>query len=104
MARSHALHLKIEQELADALARLSSERDVSIAELVRRAIRRTYAAGIEGLSERKAAALVAWEAGFISLGKLAEELGMEVLALRTWLRDHGFEPAAAWHVSDADHV
>ena len=112
MPLEQALHIKVEKELAEALRRLSAERSVSIGELVRSAVRRTYLAGIEGLSQRKAAALTAYEAGFVSLGKLADELGMDAVSLRTWLSSNGFPSGETFSASgrwcmapvDANHA
>ena len=102
MPLEKALHVKVEVELAEALRRLAAERSLSIGELVRRALRRTYLCGIEGLSERKAGALSAYEAGYISLGKLADELGMDPVSLRAWLADNGVAPREDFSPSDAD--
>ena len=104
MALPRALHIKIDHDLADALKRMSAARSLSIGELVRRAIRHTYLAGIEGLSARQGVAVSAYEAGYISLGKLADETGLDALSLRRWLAENGFEPRETFDPADAGHV
>jgi predicted HTH domain antitoxin len=41
------------------------------------------------LEERRKVALSAYEEGFISLGKLAEVLGLDPVSTRNYLREHG---------------
>lgn len=104
MALQRGLHIKIDEELAAALKRLSTTRSLSIGELVRRAIRRTYLAGVEGLSARQGVAVAAYDAGYISLGKLADEIGMDAISVRRWLSDNGFEAHETFDPADAGHV
>lgn len=104
MSLSRGLHIKIEDDLAAALKRVSTERALSVGELVRQAIRRTYLVGIQGISERQAAALAAFDNGFISLGRLGEELGMDPVSLRLWLHENGHDTGEAFSIGDVDHV
>jgi hypothetical protein len=77
---------------------------MSLGELVRQAVRMAYRIGIEGLSTRQHAALTAYEAGYISLQKLAEEVAMDPPRLRKWLRNNGLGVFETFAVSDADNV
>jgi hypothetical protein len=104
MALNRGLHIKIEDELADALKRVSAERAQSIGELVRQAIRRTYLVGLQGISARQAEAMAAFEGGFISLGRLSEELGMDAVSLRRWLHENGRDSGEVFSRSDIEHV
>ena len=104
MTLNKALHIKIDESLERELKRLAAERAVSVGELVRQAVRSVYRIGLEGLSAKQHAALSAYEAGYISLQKLAEEVAMDPLRLRKWLTDNGFEVWETFAVSDADHV
>ena len=45
-------------------------------------------------------ALAAHVEGYISIGKLAETLGMHVLDLRRWLSEHGIEQNTAMSADD----
>ena len=45
-------------------------------------------------------ALAAFVGGYISIGKLAEALGMHVLDLRGWLSEHGIEQNTAMSADD----
>lgn len=45
-------------------------------------------------------ALAAYVGGYISIGKLAEALGMHVLDLRRWLSEHGIEQNTAMSADD----
>ena len=104
MSLTRTLHVKIDSELERELKRLSADRGVSIGEIVRKAVKTTYRIGVEGLSARHHDALTAHQAGYISLGKLAEELGMDVLTLRRWMAVNDFESHETFGVSDAEHV
>jgi hypothetical protein len=104
MALERGLHIKVDSDLSDALKRLSAERGASVGELVRRAIRKTYVAGLQGLSERQGTAVAAYDAGYISLGKLAEELAMDAITLRAWLAGNGFGEQDTFSVTDAQFL
>ncbi len=54
---------------------------------MREAISACYQAKIEELPLMQRRAIAAYEGGFISLGKLAQTMGMNMLDLRHWLRD-----------------
>ena len=45
-------------------------------------------------------ALAAYVEGYISIGKLAEALGMHILDLRRWLSEHGIKQNTAMSADD----
>ncbi|TVQ21849.1 MAG: hypothetical protein EA383_16445 [Spirochaetaceae bacterium] len=49
-------------------------------------------------------AVAAFEGGFISIGKLAESLGMHVLDVRRWLSEHGIDQGSAMSADDHQHA
>ncbi|MCX7014491.1 MAG: UPF0175 family protein [Candidatus Sumerlaeota bacterium] len=52
------------------------------------------------LTREKQKALLAYRDGRISLGKLAEAMGMHVLALRVWLREHEIPQNSEFGIRD----
>jgi predicted HTH domain antitoxin len=86
--QSSTLHVKIKPELAKGLKKLSRKRETSVGDLVRKAVLSCYQLELLDLNERQRRALEAFQGGYISLGKLAEEMGMNVLAIRKWLDEH----------------
>jgi predicted HTH domain antitoxin len=86
--QSSTLHVKIKPELAKGLKKLSRKRETSVGDLVRKAVLSCYQLELLDLNERQRRALEAFQGGYISLGKLAEEMGMNVLATRKWLDEH----------------
>jgi predicted HTH domain antitoxin len=86
--QSSTLHIKIKPELAEGLKKLSRKRETSVGELVRKAVLSCYQLELLDLNERQRRAVEAFQGGYISLGKLAEEMGMNVLTTRKWLNDH----------------
>ena len=89
MANGRTLHVKIDSETDQKLRRLAEIRRKSRGQLVREAISACYQPALAELPLRQSQALAAYEGGFISLGKLAREMGMHVLQLRSWLNEHG---------------
>lgn len=88
MSRDSTLHVKLDPVMAESLSRLAAERKVSKGELVREALVACYQPQLMGLTQKQEQAVHAFRGGFISMGKLAGIMGMHVLELRTWLRDH----------------
>ncbi len=86
--QSCTLHIKIKPELAAGLKALSKKRKTSVGELVRNAVLSCYQIELANLDERRKRALAAYQGGYISLGKLAEDMGMNVWELRKWLEEH----------------
>lgn len=86
--QSSTLHIKIKPELAEGLKKLSRKRETSVGDLVRKAVLSCYQLELLDLNERQRRAVEAFQGGYISLGKLAEEMGMNVLTTRKWLNEH----------------
>ena len=61
----------------------------TLGELVRDAVDSTFT--IDKVERRHLVALAAYREGFISLGKLAESLGVDPLTARSYLKERGFE-------------
>ena len=55
-------------------------------ELIRQAVLSCYQLDLLNLNQRRA--LEAFQGGYISLGKLAEEMGMNIWNTRKWLEEH----------------
>jgi predicted HTH domain antitoxin len=53
----------------------------------------------DACEQRKEIALSAYQEGFISLGKLAEVLGLDPVSARNYLKDHGL-PILSQHLKD----
>jgi len=82
------IHIQIKRELAERLKALSKKRETSVGELVRQALISCYQLELLQLNEQQRRAVEAFGGGYISLGKLAEEMGMNVWAVRKWLEEH----------------
>ena len=102
MAHDATLHVKIDPDTNEQLARLAAARKTSKGQLVRDAIFACYQVPVNDLPIRQRHALAAFAGGFISIGKLAESFGMHVLDLRRWLSEHGIDQYTA--MSAADHL
>ena len=88
MAKDATLHVKLDTALAKSFEELAAQRGVSVGTLVRRALVATHQPQILDLSQRQRQAVEAYQGGFISLGRLAETLGLHVLEARAWLAEH----------------
>jgi len=86
--QSSTLHIKVTPELANGLKSLSKKRGTPVGELVRQAVFSCYQFDLLNLSEKQRRAAEAFQGGYISLGKLAEEMGMNVWNTRKWLEEH----------------
>ena len=86
--QSSTIHVKVKPELAKGLKALSRKRETSVGELVRQAVLSCYQLDLLNLNEKQRRAVEAFRGGYISLGKLAEEMGMNVLKTRKWLIEH----------------
>jgi predicted HTH domain antitoxin len=86
--QSSTIHIKVTPEVANALKALSRKRETSVGELVRQAVHSCYQLDILDLNEKLRRAVEAFQGGYISLGKLSEEMGMNVLDTRKWLMEH----------------
>jgi predicted HTH domain antitoxin len=86
--QSSTLHIKIRPEIADGLKMLSKKQDLSVGELVRRAILSSYQLDLLNLNIKQKRAVEAFQGGYISIGKLSEEMGMNIWETQKWLKDH----------------
>ena len=70
-------------------------------QLVREAISACYQATLSDLPIQQRQALAAYQGGYISVGKLAKEMGIHVLQLRSWLAEQGIAQRNAYGDEDA---
>ena len=89
MAQDATLHVKLDSETDEKLKRLAEVRRKSKGQLVREAISACYQSSFADLPLQQSQALAAYQGGYISLGKLAREMGMHVLKLRQWMVEQG---------------
>ena len=86
--QNSTLHIKVRPELAKGLKVLAKKRETSVGELIRKAVLSCYQIDLLDLNERQRRAIEAFQGGYISLGKLAEEMGMNAWNTRKWLEEH----------------
>lgn len=86
--QNSTLHIKVKPELAKGLKALARKRETSVGELIRQAVLSCYQIDLVNLNEKQRRAVQAFQGGYISLGKLAEEIGMNILNTRKWLEEH----------------
>ena len=87
--QSATLHIKVKPEVAKGLKALSRKRNTSVGELVRQAVISSYQLElISSLNTSQKRALEAYQGGYISLSRLADEMGMNIWDTRTWLQEH----------------
>lgn len=87
--QSATLHIKVKPEVAKGLKALSRKRNTSVGELVRQAVISSYQLElISSLNTSQKRALEAYQGGYISLSRLADEMGMNLWDIRTWLQEH----------------
>ena len=89
MAHTATLHVKIDPGTDACLKRLAARRHTSKGQLVREAVSACYQTSLLDLPLPQRQAIAAYEGGFISVGRLALALGMHVVDVRHWLREHG---------------
>ncbi len=82
------IHIKVKPEIAKGLKELSKKRETSVGELVRQALFSCYQIDLLTIGQKQRRAIEAFRGGYISQGKLAEEMGMNVWELRKWLHEH----------------
>ena len=86
--QNSTLHIKVRPELAKGLKVLAKKRETSVGELIRKAVLSCYQIDLLDLNEKQRRAIEAFQGGYISLGKLAEEMGMSAWNTRKWLEEH----------------
>ena len=101
MARDATLHVKIAPEVAKNLKYLASRRKQTMGELVRQAINSCYQVDFLELTVEQNRTLSAYRGGFISIGKLSESMGMNILKMRSWLNEHDIEQNAEYSEMDS---
>jgi predicted HTH domain antitoxin len=104
MPKDATLHVKLDAETDAKLRRLAAARGKSKGQLVREAISACYQTSFEDLPLRQRHAISAYQAGYVSLGKLAREMGMHVLQLRPWLAERGIDQLTAFGGEDAERA
>lgn len=104
MAQDATLHVKLDRETDARLKRLAKSHSKSKGQLVREAISACYQASAADLPLQQRQALAAYQGGYISIGKLAKEMGLHVLDLRSWLADQGIPQRNAFGEEDTDRA
>jgi predicted transcriptional regulator len=101
LSKDVTLHIKVDSTLADDLRSLAARRGKPVGELIRQAISAAYQTDLMDLPQSKRQAVEAYRGGFISIGKLAEVMGMHVLQLRHWLADHAIAENFSFEEGDS---
>ena len=101
MTQGATLHVKLDSETDAKLKRLAAARRKSKGQLVREAISTCYQTSFAELPLQQSQAIAAYQGGYISLGKLAKEMGMHVLELRGWLEERDITQRNAYGDEDA---
>ena len=101
MSQEATLHIKINSTAARALKDLARRRRQTMGELVRQAIVACYQPSLLGLTREQGEAVAAYQGGYISLGRLAEAMGMHALEAREWLLEHGIAQNNRYGEEDA---
>ena len=101
MAQDATLHIKVDKTLAQALRKLAQKRKQTMGELVRQALTACYQVDFLGLSQKQKEAMAAFCGGYISLGKLANIMGMPVVKIREWLDEHDISQNNSYVEADA---
>ena len=104
MMQSSTIHVKVKPELAKGLKALSRKRETSVGELVRQAVLSCYQLDLLNLNEKQRRAVGAFQGGYISLGKLAEEMGMNVWNTRNWLIEHDIAQNNSFLADDVNNA
>jgi predicted HTH domain antitoxin len=102
--RSSTLHIKISPHLSQRLKIYAKKRSVAVGELVREAVASSYQLELADLNEHQRQAVSAYQGGYISLGKLSEEMGISILQMRRWLADHEIPQNNVFSDSDASNA
>ena len=98
------IHIKVKPEIANGLKALSKKKETSVGELVRQAVLSCYQLEFLNLSDKQRQAVEAYKGGYISIGKLSEEMGMTVLEIRNWLNEHDIPQNNMYLEDDVSHA
>jgi len=104
MPQDATLHVKLDTETDGKLKKLAYDQGKSKGQLVREAIAACYQTSLDDLPLRQRQGISAYQGGYISLGKLARVMGMHVLEMRGWLREHRIAERSAFGETDAAHA
>lgn len=104
MAQTATLHIKIEPAVARGLKQVAGHRRVTVGELVRQAVQTCYQTEWLGLTATQRQALEAYRGGYVSIGKLAETLGLTPLKAREWLNERGIAQNTVCAKEDLAHA
>ncbi len=99
------LHIKVEPELAQSLKSLSQKRKISVGELVRQAVFSRYQLDLDtSLNNRQRQALQAYQGEYISLSKLASDMGMTIWEMQEWLTEHNIAHNTIFQEDDVNNA
>ena len=101
MAQDVTLHVKLDRMTDGQLKSLAYQRGMSKGQLVREALSACYQVTAGDLSVTQRNALAAYQGGYISIGRLARDMGMHVLALRKWMNERGYKQNYVLNDADA---
>ncbi len=104
MKKTQTLNIKLDKDEENRLNELAYRLKKSKGQLVRDALQTCYQTSLPKLPAKQVRALSAYQGGYISIGKLASEMGMQVLEMRKWLQEHDIARAAAFSNSDAENA
>jgi len=102
--KTATLHVKITPSLAEELKQIARRRELPVGELVREAVVNRYQIDFSSLPDRQRRALHAYQGGYISIGKLSEEMGMNLFEMRAWLADHGMSQNNQYSDRDCENA
>ncbi|MFC2165749.1 UPF0175 family protein [Acidobacteriota bacterium] len=80
-------NILLTEEQHKKLKRYAKKERKTLGKMVREAVDQTYKKK-DSLEKRKQIAINAYQEGFISLGKLAEVLGLDPVSTRLYLKEH----------------
>ena len=72
--------------------------------MVRQAVLSCYQLELLNLSDKQRHAVEAYKGGYISIGKLSEEMGMNVWEVRNWLNEHDIPQNNPYLEDDVTHA
>ncbi len=102
--RTSVIHVKMHPKVAQNLKNLSKKRSVPVGELVRLAVSRCYQLDMTDLSEPQSLAVAAYQGGYISIGKLSEDMGITAIEARRWLVEHDIPQNNAFNEQDTKNA
>jgi len=98
------LHIKVSPEFAGSLKRIALRRKESVGEIVRQAVVSSFQAEMTCIPVHQRQALEAYCGGFISIGRLSEILGKDVMSARKWLNEHDIRQNTVYSREDSENA